>query len=283
MPLIAAGIGAAGSIGSGLIGGKSSKNAAKQQAAAQQQVLSRSDTQQENLSNLYNLQNSNLAPYLQAGTQGVNSLAAAFAPGGTLAQNFNAPTAAEAAATPGEQFMLNQGTQAVDRSGAAKGGLNSGSTLEALTQYGQGLASTSYQQAYNNALNTFQTNHNNTLSGLLALTGIGQNATGQYDQTAQAYGGQSLQNLGIQAGALTGQGNAQAQGTLGAGQAWTNTLGSLTNIASGNPGNIFGGGVGNVAPIQTSPGTYGTPAYSSAPSYIPPAPSVTPVPTAGYG
>jgi len=125
--------------------------------------------------------------------------------------------------------------------------LNTGATLQALTQYGQGLASTSYQQAYNNSLNSFQTNHNNTLGGLLALTGVGQNANSQYNQASQNYGGNTLtdaiqQGIFGQRGAqiagdfAVGAGNAQAQGTLGAGQAWTNTLGSLTNIASGLPG-----------------------------------------------
>lgn len=251
MPLIAAGIGAAGSIGSGLIGSKSSKNAANKQSQAAQAAMSgvlgaTKDAQnylggaQGTLNNLWAGEQSNLTPYLTAGTQGVNSLASAFAPGGQLAQQFSAPTAAQAAATPGEQFMLEQGTQAVDRSAAAAGGLGSGGTLKALTQYGQGLASTAYQQAYNNALNTFQTNHNNTLGGLLALTGVGQNATGQYNQSSQNYGGNTLVDatqsglFGIQ-GATTagnyavGAGNAQANAAYNSGTSWNNTLGGLVN------------------------------------------------------
>ncbi len=279
MPLLAAGIGAAGSIGSGLIGSKSSKSAANKLSGAAQNAMSgvlgaTKDAQsyvsgaQGKLNDLWAGEQSNLTPYLSAGTQGVNSLASAFAPGGTLTQQFAAPTAQQAAATPGEQFMLQQGTQAVDRSAAAHGGLNTGSMLQALTQYGQGLASTSYQQAYNNALNTFQTNHNNTLGGLLALTGVGQNATGQYNQASQNYGGNTLNaaldqgNFGVQGAttagnyALTGAG-AQAGGILGAGQAGINTLGALTNIASGNPGNIFGGGNGPsnlYSPTSVGPG-----------------------------
>lgn len=265
MPLIAsAAIGAAGSLGSGIIGSKSSKSAAKKQSQAAQAAMSgvlgaTKDAQgylqgsQGTLNDLWAGEQNNLTPYLSAGRQGVDSLASAVAPGGQLSQQFSAPTAAQAAATPGEQFMLQQGTQAVDRSAAAHGGLNTGATLQALTQYGQGLASTSYQQAYNNALNTFQTNHNNTLGGLLALTGVGQNATGQFQQASQNYGGNTEANAtqqglfgmngALQAGNFAvGGGNAQAAGTLGAGQSWSNTLGSLTNIASGIPGMMSGSG-----------------------------------------
>ncbi len=265
MPLIAAAaIGAAGSIGQGAIGSKSSKSAAKKQGEADlsaanlvqksaynaQQGL---QSAQGTLNDLWAGEQNNLTPYMNAGTQGVSSLASALSPGGQLAQQFHAPTAAEAAATPGEQFMLQQGQRAIDRSAASKGGLNSGATLMASQAYGQGLASTSYQQAYNNALNTFQTNHNNTLGGLLALTGVGQNATGQYNQASQNYGGNNLTDLtqqgifGLQGGLAAGnflanQGQANANGALGAGQAWGNTLGSVTNTATNavNPYGIGG-------------------------------------------
>lgn len=254
MPLLAAGIGAGGSVLSGLIGGKSSKSAAKKQgqadqAAAQGVLGATKDAQtglqgaQKTSADAWALQQNNLSDYLNAGKQGVTSLSSALAPGGSLSTQFAAPTAAEAAATPGEQFMLQQGQQAVDRSAAAGGSLNSGGTLKALTQYGQGLASTAYQQAYNNAMNTFQTNHNNTLSGLLALTGVGQSATGQYDQAAQNFSGTTQANatqqgqFGLQGATTAGNfyannGQANAMGTLGAGQAGINTLGSLTNIAT---------------------------------------------------
>lgn len=40
-------------------------------------------------------------------------------------------------ATPGYQFTMDQGTQAIERQGAAKGMLGSGNTLQALTKFGQ--------------------------------------------------------------------------------------------------------------------------------------------------
>ena len=51
---------------------------------------------------------------------------------------------ARVAATPGYQFQMGQGTQAIERQGAAKGMLGSGNTLTALTDYGQGLAQNFY-------------------------------------------------------------------------------------------------------------------------------------------
>lgn len=42
--------------------------------------------------------------------------------------------------TPGYEFALEEGSRARERSAAARGGLNSGNTLIALEQYGQGLA-----------------------------------------------------------------------------------------------------------------------------------------------
>lgn len=46
--------------------------------------------------------------------------------------------------SPGYQFRLDQGNQAINRSAAAKGMLGSGNTLAELAKYGQGMASTEY-------------------------------------------------------------------------------------------------------------------------------------------
>ncbi len=48
--------------------------------------------------------------------------------------------------TPGYQFQFDQGQQAVQRSSAAGGFLNSGNEGTALTQYGQGFASSALTQ-----------------------------------------------------------------------------------------------------------------------------------------
>src|SRR5574343_172313 len=46
--------------------------------------------------------------------------------------------------SPGYQFRLDQGNQAINRSAAAKGMLGSGNVLAELAKYGQGMASTEY-------------------------------------------------------------------------------------------------------------------------------------------
>ena len=51
---------------------------------------------------------------------------------------------------PAYQFALDQGNQAINRSAAAKGTLNSGNVLAELAKYGQGMASQGYQQQLNN-------------------------------------------------------------------------------------------------------------------------------------
>ena len=72
--------------------------------------------------------------------------------------SFTLPTAADVANTPGYQFALQQGEQAVQRSAAAQGDLLTGGTLKAEDQYAQGLASQTYQNAVTNSLNAFDTN-----------------------------------------------------------------------------------------------------------------------------
>lgn len=58
--------------------------------------------------------------------------------------------------TPGYQFALGQGNEAINRSAAAKGMLNSGNVLAELAKYGQGMASQGYQQQLNNLQSLMQ-------------------------------------------------------------------------------------------------------------------------------
>ncbi len=224
MPLIAsAAIGAAGSIGGGLIGSKSSKNAAKQAAQKQEaagkslEVLSQGQ---------YDQTSDNLNPYLAAGRYGVDSLRTQFMPGGQLAQQFSFDPS-QIKNNPNYQFVLQQGTDAVQKSAAAKGGLFSGGTMKALDQYSQGLATQTINDAYAQSLSTFQTNHNNLFQGLTALTGVGENANQQMGQAAD------LRAKTFEAGtnAYMGQGASLAAGTAGAGNAWSNALQGVTGAA----------------------------------------------------
>lgn len=81
--------------------------------------------------------------------------------------------------TPGYQFQLGQGNQAVARAGAAGGLLGSGNTLTAAQTFGQGLAQNTYQ---------------NYLSNLSPLIASGNTATGQ-EATNTVNQGNSLAQL----------------------------------------------------------------------------------------
>ena len=148
----------------------------------------------------------NLNPYLAGGRQGVNSLADYAA----HRESFHAPTAEEVQNTPGFQFQLQQGSNAITNQASASGLSQGGNTLKALAQYGQGLAGTYYQNAFNNAKSAFDTNQNATLNTLGALINTGQNATGQFQGAAQNAGNQI-------AGNQVSEGNLKAGNTLNAG------------------------------------------------------------------
>ncbi len=100
-------------------------------------------------------------------------------------------------ASPGYEFRLGEGIKAAERSAAARGLLGSGGTLKAIQRYGEGLASSEYE------------NYANRLS---ALAGIGQTAT-----NATSAAGQSAAN-GI-SNAFTNAGNARASAYANTGSA----------------------------------------------------------------
>lgn len=77
---------------------------------------------------------------------------------------FTAPTAADVAATPGFQFDMDAGIKGLQRSAAAKGTLLTGGTLKATNQYATDYANTKYQDAYNNAYNTYESNRSDFLT-----------------------------------------------------------------------------------------------------------------------
>lgn len=181
-------------------------------------------------------------------------------PGGT----FTAPTAAQAQATPGYQFALNQGENAVQAGAAANGSLLTGGTLNAEQQYGQGLANTNYNNVYNQALQSYNTNYNtwannqaNQFNRLAALANAGQTSAQQLGsaglQSAQQVGN-TLSNTGQQVGQqYNNAAAATASGYIGSANAWgqglTGATGNLSQLAllqslmkqnGGNTGNWGG-------------------------------------------
>lgn len=228
------------------------------QQAAQSGITQAVQGGNQVLSNVYGTDTANLSPYLAAGQQGISSLASMLQPGGELTKQFSySPT--DLQNDPGYQFQLQQGSQAIARQGAAQGQSLGGGEKAALSQYSQGLADTTYNNAYNRALTTFQTNRQNTLAPLSTLIGAGQNASGQLQQAGQQYGSQSSNNLlqgaeysgnvGLQAQGEVAQllqaiGSAKAGGSLAQGKLWAPIAGAASGAALGGFTGAAGGAGG---------------------------------------
>jgi hypothetical protein len=230
--------------GSSLLGGLFGSSASSQYQKSLQQAqdyLKGQETQ--------GLQN--YSPYLSAGKGATTTLGSLLGtPGQGLLQNwtgqFNAPTAAEAEATPGYQFQLKAGQDAIQNSAAGQGSLLSGRTLADLNNYAQGTASTNYQNTFNNALtqyqsgyNTFLNNQNNQYSRLMGLSGEGLSAAGGAGSLISGIGGDIASLYGQ-------QGAAAAGGTLALGSGITGAASTLGNIPLLS--NLMGGARSNVAP-----------------------------------
>lgn len=185
------------------------------------------------------------SPYVEGGGRAQNQVYSLLGLNGGNAQSgaFD-----QFRADPGYQFNLSQGVNAIDRSAASRGMLNSGAQLKALDRFGQGVADQSY---------------GNYLQRLLGLGSQGLGATGaQANLLTQGSQG----NLGAQLNA--GQMQYGGAGTIGQGQiagANAEAAGSqnllnaglkLGGMALGGLGGMAGGGLGS------SFGTTGTGASS---------------------
>ena len=73
-----------------------------------------------------------------------------------LAPKFTAPTMADLQGSAGYQSRLNSGTQALDRSAAARGALRTGGTLNDIMEYGQNFGAQEYQNEFNRRMAAHQ-------------------------------------------------------------------------------------------------------------------------------
>lgn len=218
-------------IGSSAAGKAASAQAQAAQQAQQleaqnaQQALGRQDTAQQQ-------SQQNLSPYTQSGTMALSKLNAM--------QPFQAPTAEQAAATPGYEFQLQQGLKSLQNSAAARGGLLTGGTSKAINDYAQGQADSNYGNTYNRALSTYQTNFGDqeTLAGqglnaATSLSSLGQqnaNSSGNILENSAQQQAQQINNAGAaRASGYAAQGNILGSTISGAG----NLVGSM------NLGNLF--------------------------------------------
>lgn len=122
----------------------------------------------------------------------------------------------------GYKFQLGQGINAINSSASAKGLLQSGGTAKGLEQYGQNLASTTF---------------NNYLQQLIAGAGASHNQATLGQTALSQIGGAGSQGGGNAASALI-------QGGLAAANSQTAMYGSLGNAIGGAANNFLGGGFG---------------------------------------
>jgi len=125
---------------------------------------------------------------------------------------------------PGYAFRLSEGQKAIERSAAARGGLQSGSALKAAARFGQDMGS----QEYANAFNRYQINRSNQLNPLQSLMGAGQSAA----NTLTSAAGQQGQN---QASNIYNAGQARASGYVGSANALSGALQGIGQMATQYP------------------------------------------------
>jgi len=188
-------------IGSAVVGAGASIAGSKAQAGATKKA---SDSQMA----MYQQTRADLLPYNEAGQSALKTL-------NNRLTELTSPIKMDQATlekTPGYQFNLQQGLKSTQNSAAARGLGNSGAALKGAASYATGLADSTYQNQFNNAV----TNQTNAYNRLMGLVQSGQNAaaqTGSYGtQTAQSIGQNTIAGGTAQAAGYTGAANAISGG-----------------------------------------------------------------------
>lgn len=220
--IIAAGIGAAGAIGGGMIASSAAKKASRVQAQAAQDATA---AQQR----MFEEQKALQEPFRQGGLTAQQEIMQLLGIGGDkAAQGYGSMAKAfgtdQFQQDPGYAFRQAEGMKALERSAAARGNLLSGSTMKGIQRFGQDLAS----QEYQNAFNRFQVERSARLNPLQSLMGSGQSATNVLTGAA----GQMGQN---EASNIYNTGQARASGYIGSANALNTALGQIGGMAAQMP------------------------------------------------
>lgn len=168
------------------------------------------------LKSIYDAQMAGLDPYTQAGKGAISDLSSAGAEKFVFSED-----------DPSYQWRLNEGMKALERSAAARGGLQSGGTLRGITRYAQGAASQEYQAAFDR----FLADREARRRILSDLAGFGLDATKTGVTAGMHYGTQAANNI-------TGAANAAGAFRLGGAES---AGGFLTDAAMGAGGFTYGG------------------------------------------
>jgi hypothetical protein len=219
------------SLVNGIMGSNAASSAASSQSAAAQAAsqASLTATRETNAmqKDMYDQNVKRQQPYVDAGMGSLNALQQGLAPGGQFTKTFGS---GDLGLDPSYQFRLNQGTQNLNASAAARGLLGSGQNLKDITDYGQQSAS----QEYQNAFNRYQTNQSNLYNRMSGMATMSQNAAAgvgnQGMQVASNMAQNTMSGVNSSNNYLTSGAAANAAGQVGQANAWGGALqGGISN------------------------------------------------------
>lgn len=195
--------------GASLVGGALGASASR--SAARQQMQAINEAKGE-IGRAYETSKGYYTPFSEAGAQGLNALRGLM--------NYKDFSMEDYQQDPGYQFRLKEGLKQLNRNVAARGGAFSGNTLRGMQGYAQNMAS----EEYGNAFNRYLQQRQERLRMPLYFTNMGMQTASDLANLSTSYGA-NLANL-------IGQGGqAQAAGTMGAANAWSNALSGVSNAA----------------------------------------------------
>lgn len=232
--LAAAGVAVAGAVVNGILSANSAADAAKKQEEAARSAMGIQRDVLDRQERIYEQQRQDQMPWLQAGRASLGDLVHQMSTG-----SFNTRfDASQLANDQGYQFRLAEGQKALERSAAARGGLNSGGFMKGLARYSQDYGANEFQNAYART----QSENMNRFNRLANVAGVGQTAA----QTIGGFGAQFGANMGQYGGNMGNlYGNlsdAQAGGILGQGNALGGMAQGIGNAAAYGLGGFGGGG-----------------------------------------
>ena len=246
--ILPAAIGGSAILGAGASIYSSNVQANAIDSAAQQQAAAAQTASQQQMA-MFNQVQGNLSPFMQGGQQALTQLQGLTGTGvggnpltAPLTSQFQ-PTMAQLEQTPGYQFSLDQGLKATQNSYAAQGLGASGAAMKGAANYAQGLASTTYQQQFQNNLsqnaqiaNILQNQVNTGANSAAGLSNAGIQSTALSNQAA-------MSGAAASAAGTVGQANAYASGLSGLGGAATSyaLINSMQNGGIFSPSTAYSG------------------------------------------
>lgn len=139
--------------------------------------------------------------------------------------------------SPGYQFRIDEAIKAIERSAAARGGLRSGATMDAIQRRVQGEASNEYERY---------------TARLMQLAGLGENANSGSANAGANYASGTMQTAAMSGNAALAAGNARASGYVNTGNAINQ---GIQNVAQAY---LYNRGFGGSTPVSGwgVPGSY---------------------------